>query len=109
MQDDSSRKPERRRYDRVVYAPAARPGFSIADDRHEVLDITQSGIRLQSDTTMPVGSQLEGTLTLMAGGKLAVTARVEWQEGDNVGLSLQRLLPAAVIEREQRFIILQDR
>lgn len=97
---------ERRHYERVVYPSRRRARITIGADRFEVADITQGGIRLLAPSPGRLPSPLHATVDFIGGASLSVEARFEWCEGEQIGLSLVRLIPAEIIERERRLAIL---
>jgi len=100
------RNGERRRYVRIVYPRGLQARIAIGERHFEIADITQSGVRLRVPASEPLPATADARLHLIGGATLSVTAHLEWREGDQAGFSLQELIPAEVIENEQRRTIL---
>ena len=98
--------PERRNYFRVIYKPSERAGFQIAGDRFEVLDINEGGVRFLNSHAIVVPAFIKGQLHLLNGDRIEIEGKNEWEQDGEVGISLSYLIPSDVIEKEQRYIIL---
>ena len=108
MDIDSYEGPERRSYARVVYKPKMRPHVTIGDSEYEVLDINEGGMRFANLDHKAFNERLNGLMTLLNGDVIEIDGNVEWQENGEVGLSFEYLIPSAIIEKEQRHIILNE-
>lgn len=100
------RNGDRRRYVRIVYPRGLRALITIGERRFEIADITQGGVRLMVPVAEPLPATAQARLHFIGGATLSVRAHLEWREGDQAGFSLQELIPAEVIENEQRRAIL---
>ena len=98
----------RRTYIRVTYAPDRRPTLMLEDVRFDIIDISESGIRLHNPRHAVLPGSFQARVQLLGGRGLDVRVEMQWQENGEVGLSLAELLPAAIIEKEQRQLILVD-
>jgi hypothetical protein len=98
--------PERRSYTRVIYKPSQKAGLEIDSDRFDVLDINESGIRFSKPSGVKIPEFIRGILTMLSGTQVEIDGKVEWEQDDEVGISLNFLIPFKDIEKEQRYIIL---
>lgn len=98
--------PERRSCTRVIYKPSQRANLNIGLDTFEVLDINEGGIRFANPMKLEIQPFLQGTLTLLNGEYIEIDGKIEWTLETEVGMSLKFMIPSQVIEKEQRYIIL---
>jgi len=98
----------RRSYIRFTYDPQHRPALRVADERFDIIDISESGIRFDNSAQRPLAPTFRARIALLTGGTIDITADVQWQQNGEVGISLADAIPAAVIREEQRRAILQD-
>ncbi|MBI9085518.1 MAG: PilZ domain-containing protein [Desulfobacterales bacterium] len=103
---ESSDTRERRSFVRVLYGPAQRPRLAVGGLDFEIADINQSGLRLHSPGSMTFPSPFLGTVAFCDGQTIEIQGRVEWHQNEQIGLSLDRLIPERIIEKEQRYAIL---
>ena len=108
MDTDAYRGPERRNYARIVYKPKIRPRLTIGANQFEVLDINEGGMRFENLDQVKLDERLNGSMRLLNGIAVDIDGKIEWQENDEVGVSFEFLIPSAVIEKEQRHIILNE-
>lgn len=97
----------RRTYIRLSYAPGRRPTLMMAGDRFDIIDISESGIRLHNPRQVELPGSFQARMQLLGGVVLDVRADVQWQENDEAGVSLVELIPGTVIKEEQRRLILE--
>ena len=98
--------PERRNYTRVIYKPSQKAGLRVDSDMFDVLDINESGIRFSNPGGIKIPEFIRGILTLLSGTHIEIDGKIEWKQDDEVGISLNFLIPYKDIEKEQRYIIL---
>jgi hypothetical protein len=98
--------PERRNYTRVIYKPSQKAGLKIDSDIFDVLDVNECGIRFSNPAGIKIPEFIRGTLTLLSNTHIEIDGKVEWEQDDEVGMSLNFLIPLKDIEKEQRYIIL---
>ena len=98
--------PERRSYTRVIYKPSQKVGLKIDSDMFDVLDINESGIRFSNPAAIKIPEFIRGILTLLSGTHIEIDGKIEWEQDDEIGISLNYLIPFKDIEKEQRYIIL---
>lgn len=98
--------PERRNYTRVIYKPSQKAGLKIDSVMFDVLDINESGIRFINPGSVKIPGFIRGILTLLSGTRIEIDGKIEWEQDDEVGISLNFLIPYKDIEKEQRYIIL---
>jgi hypothetical protein len=98
--------PERRNYTRVIYKPSQKPGLEIDSNMFEVLDMNESGIRFSNPSGIKLPEFIHGILTMLSGTRVEIDGKVEWAQDDEIGISLNFLIPFKDIEKEQRYIIL---
>ena len=108
METDSYQGPERRNYNRIVYKPKTRPRLMVGAYEFQVLDINEGGLRFENLEHVQLNERLNGSMTFLNGLTVDIDGQVEWQENGEVGLSFEFLIPTAVIEQEQRHIILNE-
>ena len=97
---------ERRNYSRVFYSSGKRAVFETGQNRFEIGDISQGGFRLIPGENKQAFSQaIRGIIFFLFGDTLEIDGYVEWEEPDEIGVSLAHLLPADIIEKEHRFVI----
>ena len=98
--------PERRNYTRVIYKPSQKAVLEIDSSMFDVLDINESGIRFSNPSGLDIPGFIRGILTMLSGTQVEIDGKVEWAQDDEVGVSLNFLIPFKDIEKEQRYIIL---
>jgi hypothetical protein len=98
--------PERRNYTRVIYKPSQKAGLKIDSALFDVLDINECGIRFSYPPGTKIPEFVRGILSLLSGAHIEIDGKVEWDQDNEVGLSLNFLIPFENIEKEQRHIIL---
>jgi len=98
--------PERRSFTRVIYKPSQKAELNIESNTYNVMDINESGIRFQNSAGKKIPQFIRGTLLLLSGDRIEIDGKVEWQQDDEVGMSLNFLIPYQDIQKEQRYIIL---
>lgn len=101
---------ERRRCARLIYPPDHRPRFQIRDHSMEVIDISESGLRLFLDNA-DVGQMVHGTVRFANGTHLDLTGKIVWQRGREVGLLVSRkppVIPERLIYEEIRWLLRQS-
>ena len=98
--------PERRNYVRIIYKPSQRASLSIGLDTFEVLDINEGGIRFTNPLKLEIPPFPRGTLSLLNGEYIEIDGKIEWDLDAEIGMSLTFMIPSQVIEKEQRYIIL---
>lgn len=98
--------PERRSFTRVIYKPSQKAELKIESNTYNVMDINESGIRFQNSAGQKIPQFIRGILLLLSGDRIEIDGKVEWQQDDEVGMSLNFLIPYQDIQKEQRYIIL---
>ncbi|MCP3955845.1 MAG: PilZ domain-containing protein [Desulfobacterales bacterium] len=106
MDMDGHAEREKRTYIRIVYNPGRRPRLTVNDAEFEVTDISEGGIRFLNDAAVELPEFITGTITFLDDETIEIDGNVEWQQHNEVGLSLKYMIPAATIEKEQRHLIL---
>jgi hypothetical protein len=106
MDLDGHAEREKRSYIRIVYNPGKRPRLAANNAEFEVTDISEGGIRFMNSTAVALPEFIRGTITFLDNETLDIDGRLEWQQHNEVGLSLKYRIPVATIEKEQRHIIL---
>lgn len=105
MDMDDHAEREKRSYIRIVYNPVKRPRLSAHNHAFEVTDISEGGIRFLNSNAILLPEIVRGTLTFLDHETIDIDGTVEWQQDNEVGLSLKYRIPAEIIEKEQRHII----
>ena len=97
---------ERREFFRIRYPSVERPQMEVDDDRFDVAELSEGGLRVLGDfDELESGHQIEATLRLLCGSSLPVTAsfsRIE--DGEAVFDNLQGVSFAEIMN-EQRYLI----
>jgi hypothetical protein len=98
--------PHERAHFRIEYPTAARPRLLIQDVLHEVLDLSEQGIRWRvSDAVRPVpGDTISGVIRFRRGDTVSVRGVVLRVNGDEASAHLAEGVPYKVILDEQRFL-----
>ena len=97
---------EKRSYIRIVYSPAKRPRLAALNCEFEITDISEGGIRFLNNAAVQLPEFIKGQITFLDCETIDIDGQVEWQQDNEAGISLQYLIPAKIIEKEQRHIIL---
>jgi len=97
---------EKRSYIRIVYRPGKRPRLTANNTAFEVTDISEGGIRFLNDADIALPDPIKGILIFLDDEAIDIDGKIEWQLNHEVGISLNYMIPAATIEKEQRHIIL---
>ena len=98
--------PERRNYTRVIYKPSQKAELHLDSEVFDVQDINESGLRVSNASGRDLPEFIRGTLVLLSGARIEIDGKIEWRQDDDVGISLNFLIPFQDIEKEQRHIIL---
>ena len=106
MDMDDHAEREKRSYIRIVYNPGKRPRLAAIDSEFEVTDISEGGIRFLNNHVDSLPEFIKGKLTFLDSETIDIDGKVEWQQDNEVGMSLKYLIPVKTIEKEQRHIIL---
>jgi len=106
MDMDGHAEREKRSYIRIVYHPGKRPRLNASSNTFEVTDISEGGIRFLNDADIELPETIKGTLTFLDDETIDIDGKIEWQQNQEVGISLKFMIPAVTIEKEQRHIIL---
>ena len=98
---------ERRNYRRISYLPHAHARFDAEGQTFQVVDISQCGFRIVRKPGLALDGKFQGKVTFLSGADVEVEVCLEWEEDEQAGLSLIGLLPATLIEAENRHLILK--
>ncbi len=93
---------ERRRHDRLYYPDNARPVFSFEGRDIPVLDLSQSGIRLEPDDRMSQSNLVRGSLLFGDLPSMNVAGRVVHHHGEGLGLRLVTRIGNHILDQERR-------
>jgi hypothetical protein len=91
---------ERRSCFRVVYTPKKRPWLKVANERFQVADISQRGLRFINDRNIDLDRTIRGTITFSDGEAVTITGNIEWKKADGISLLLEDLIPHTTISKE---------
>ena len=97
---------ERRTYFRILYRLENRPKLKIGRNEFEVADISEGGMRLARKKEVGLDQKVRGTATFLCGESIAVEGKIVWEKNGELGLLLEHLIPAAVMEKEKKHVIL---
>lgn len=106
MENDHYKGPERRTYFRVLYPSAKRPVLRVGKHAYDIGDISQGGIRFFNGTELKLGQRVHCTVTFRHGASVEVEGTIEWEQDGQFGLLLTYLIPAAMMEKERKCVIL---
>ena len=92
---------ERRTHFRVVYSPQSRPVLMIRDQRFEVVDISEGGLKALNFTGQNLDSKwIRLTAVFLGGQHMDLVGRIVWSRGHEFGLRLKNFFPTTIINRE---------
>ncbi len=106
MDMDGHAEREKRSYIRIVYNPGKRPRLAACGAEFDVTDISEGGIRFLNSAAVALPEFIKGAITFLDDETIEIDGKVEWQQQNEVGISLKYMIPAATIVKEQRHIIL---
>jgi len=107
MKDKRYGGSEKRTYIRIAYRSKNRPTLKIGEADLDVVDISESGIRIFNHKKVKLGKRLQGTMTLLCGESVAIDGDMVWEKNDEFGLLLKRLIPSDDMEKEKKYVILK--
>ena len=105
MEKENFKGPERRSHSRIMYNPKERPKLKIDAHVFEVADISEKGLRLINDKNIKLDIMIRGVLTFLNGESVDIEGSIIWQEGNDLGLQFEDLIPSDKIYKEQRHIL----
>lgn len=96
----------RRQLYRIVYPLTERPAFEVGRFLHEIIDISEKGLRyLVKDKRVPeLGTEVGGVIQFRRGDEMEVVGTVFRASNGEVVLSLEPPLPFSEILAEQRHL-----
>jgi hypothetical protein len=96
-----------REHFRIQYPARVRPEFLVGQAVHEVLDLSEGGIRLRPSGPLEVDDEgrVAGTLRLRRGESVEVEARMLRRDGTDVVLRVTSGITFRVIMEEQRWLL----
>lgn len=98
--------PFEREHHRIQYPTEARPQFVIAGRAHEVIDLSERGVRFRAaeDVNISVDDELAGRLRFRQGEPVDVKGTVLRIAGREIAVRLEVGVPLKVIIEEQRYL-----
>jgi hypothetical protein len=98
--------PHERAYYRIEYPTAARPKLFIAGIAHEVLDLSEQGVRWRrrQEIVPVVGEEIGGTLRFRRGQSVEVRGVVLRLSAVDAAAHLEVGVPFQLIVDEQRYL-----
>ena len=99
---------ERRTYFRISYQPEKRPKLVIGKHEFDIVDISESGIRFVNNKKIGVKKKVLGKATFLNGESVIVEGNIVWEQNGEFGLLLKHVIPSATMEREKKYVILND-
>ncbi len=96
----------RRSHYRVIYPIEQRPTFNVGRFFHEVVDLSEKGLRYEvKDRRVPiVGSKVSGTLSFKRGSELAIVGEVIRARGGLVVIALEPPIAFGEVLAEQQYL-----
>ena len=107
MKDKRYGGSEKRTYIRIAYRPENRPKLKIGKAGFDVVDMSESGIRIVNTKKIKLTKRLRGTMTLLCGESVAIDGDVVWERNDEFGLLLKHPIPSDDMEKEKKYVILK--
>ena len=99
---------ERRTYFRILYPPDKRPKLIVGEHQFEIADISEGGIRLINTQNAKLEETIRGSTTFLYGETMDIEGAVVWKQNNEIGLLLKAYIPPAVMQKENRFVILSS-
>lgn len=95
-----------REHYRIQYPLAARPHFLVEGRRYQVVDLSETGMRLRLDRPdgPEVGGEIRGTIRFRRGEEVVVAGVVVRVADDHAAVRLDIPLPFRVVLDEQRYL-----
>lgn len=96
----------RRQLYRVTYPLVERPTFEVGRFLHQVIDLSEKGMRYYvQDMRMPLlGAEIAGTVAFRRGDEISVQGEVIRTRAGMVVLELMPPMPFAEVLAEQRYL-----
>lgn len=92
---------EKRRQPRIVYPPGRRPVLAIDGRSIPILDLSTTGMRLETDAAVGRSRIVRGTVLLSTGSPLKVTGKVIRQDGRGLGVKLVTRIGNCILDQER--------
>jgi hypothetical protein len=92
---------ERRHHPRIVYPPTQRPSLSFNGHTLCILDISTTGLRLESDSTVVTPRIVRGMITFADRPPVNVTGKVVRQDSKELGLRLATRIGSHILDHER--------
>ncbi len=99
---------ERRTYYRILYNPTNRPVLIIGENKFDIADISEGGIRLINSKMIRLDKRVRGTTFFLYGGSLEIEGNIVWEQNEYLGLLLREFIPSSIMEKEKQHVILRD-
>lgn len=93
---------ERREHERLYYLDEVCPTFSFEGEEIPVLDLSQSGMRLDSDTIIGKSNLVRGELLFEDLPSMKIAGRIMHQNEQGVGLRLVTRIGNHILDQERR-------
>ena len=103
--------PSEREHYRILYPTGARPRIVIEGRSHEVIDISERGVRFRVDEelTLGVGDQILGQVRFKRTDPVIVSGAVLRIVGREIAAELETGVPLKAMIEEQRYLREQHR
>ena len=108
MKKDPESGPERRSYFRITYGPDKRPVLTVGKNEFEIADVSEGGIRLISSENIVLEKPVRGAARFLYGETVDIEGDIVWEQNGELGLLLKNYIPSAVMEKEKRYVILDN-
>ncbi len=95
--------PGRREFTRLVYPTTNRPTLKYKDHELEIIDISEKGLKLLSDSQIDLDQLIHGEAILLSGRSIHVDGEIAWSLNNEIGL-LMALIPSSIIAEERRVL-----
>lgn len=102
MERPGYRGPERRDHFRIIYSRNRRPFLQVKDQRFEVVDISESGLKALNRSGRRLDSDwIHLTAVFLGGQRMDLIGRIVWSRGEEFGLRLRSFFPSTFLEKEK--------
>lgn len=108
MNDSGYNGSEKRTYIRISYAVGNRPRLKIGQIDVDIMDLSESGIRIVKNDGLTLDKTIHGIIALLCGKSVAIDADVVWDKNGETGLLLTHLIPSDIMEKEKQHVILKQ-
>ncbi len=96
--------PIKRRDIRVSYILGPRPYLDTGNQRFEVQDLSEQGIRFLVHPAAKIKRRVKGRIELLCGQTIDIKGVVIRRQGDEIAVALREAIPYPVVLAEKKFV-----